>query len=50
MMVLNTLRRILVAVVLCAGIAGIAAVPALADTAQAGAPSQPFTPPYRVAD
>lgn len=48
-MVLNTLRRILIAVVLCAGIGGIAAAPALADTVQAGAPSQPFTPPYRAA-
>ncbi|MEO6090094.1 MAG: hypothetical protein ABIQ18_44005 [Umezawaea sp.] len=49
-MVLNALRRILVAVVLCAGIGGIAAAPALADTPQADAPSQPFTPPYRTAD
>jgi hypothetical protein len=49
-MVLNTLRRILVAVVLCAGIGGIAAAPALANTPQTSAPSQPFTPPYRAAD
>lgn len=47
-MVLNTLRRILVAVVLCVGIGGIAAAPALADTSEVG--GQPFTPPYRTVD
>jgi hypothetical protein len=46
-MVLKTLRRILVAVVLCAGIGGLAAAPAVADTSGLGAPSTPFTPPYK---
>ena len=46
-MVLKTLRRILVAVVLCVGIGGIAAAPAIAETSGADASSSPFTPPYR---
>jgi len=49
-MVLNTLRRILVALVLCAGIGGIAAAPALADTCGSSQTPSPFTPPYRAVD
>jgi hypothetical protein len=47
-MVLKTLRRILVAVVLCVGVGGLAAAPAVAATASgSGASTEPFTPPYR---
>jgi hypothetical protein len=46
-MVLNAIRRILVAVVLCLGATGAVAAPAYADTAVVGEPSGPFTPPYQ---
>jgi hypothetical protein len=44
-MVLNSIRRILVAVVLCVGISGFGAGMSYADAAT-GDPGEVFTPPY----
>ncbi len=46
-MVLNSIRRILVAVVLCLGISGLGAGVAQADVIAASEPGETFTPPYR---
>jgi hypothetical protein len=45
-MVLNSIRRILVAVVLCLGISGFGASAAYADGFATGEPGEIFTPPY----
>ncbi|MEO6090095.1 MAG: hypothetical protein ABIQ18_44010 [Umezawaea sp.] len=45
-MVLNSIRRILVAVVLCVGISGLGAGMAHADHFVTGEPGETFTPPY----
>jgi len=45
-MVLKSIRRILVAVVLCVGISGFGAGMAYADNLATGDPGQIFTPPY----
>jgi hypothetical protein len=45
-MVLNSIRRILVAVVLCVGISGLGAGMAYADDFATGEPGETFTPPY----
>ncbi|PRY36371.1 hypothetical protein [Umezawaea tangerina] len=47
-MVVNSIRRVMVAVVLCLSVTGVAGGIAVADTTPVTTdPSGPFTPPYQ---